>query len=74
MYTIIIDWIGYLASIFVVISLLMTSMGKLRVVNSIGCLLFVIYGLIVKAYPVALSNFVIILINLYNLNKLRKGK
>ncbi|MGL5634693.1 MAG: YgjV family protein [Sarcina sp.] len=71
-YPMLIEWIGYLASIVVVISLLMTSMGKLRVINSIGCLLFVIYALIVGAYPVALANIVILIINFYNLYKLRK--
>lgn len=67
----IIEWIGYLASIMIVISLTMTSIKKLRIVNTIGCILFVIYGVVVKAYPVAISNLAIIGINIYNLNKLR---
>ena len=66
-----IEWIGYAASITVVISLTMTAIVKLRIINSIGCLLFVIYGLYVKAYPVALANAIIVLINMYNLYKLR---
>ena len=70
--TTVIEWIGYLASILIVVSLTMTSIIKLRVINTIGCILFVIYGVLVKAYPVALSNFAIILINLYNLYKIKK--
>jgi hypothetical protein len=68
-----IEWIGYAASITVVISLTMTAIVKLRIINSIGCLLFVVYGLYVKAYPVALANAVIVLINIHNLYKLRSS-
>ncbi|MGL5315755.1 MAG: YgjV family protein [Peptostreptococcaceae bacterium] len=67
-----IEWIGYAASIFIVISLTMTDIIKLRIINTIGCLLFVAYGLTVGAYPVALSNAIIVLINFYNLYKLKK--
>lgn len=68
-----IEWVGYAASILVAISLTMTNIIKLRVINSIGCFLFVIYGLIVGAYPVAVANGIIILINLYNLYQLKKS-
>lgn len=66
-----IEWVGYGASILLVISLMMTDIIKLRIINSIGCLMFVIYGLTVGAYPVALSNMAIIVINFYNLYKLK---
>ena len=66
-----VEWIGYLASILIVISLMMTNILRLRIINTIGCVTFVVYGLLVGAYPVALSNFEIILINMYNLYKLK---
>ena len=69
-----IEWVGYSASLFIVISLTMTSIVKLRIINSIGCLLFVIYGLNVKAYHVVISNALIIMINIYNLYMLFKSK
>lgn len=67
-----IEWVGYAASLFILISLTMTSIIRLRIINSIGCILFVIYGLNVHAYPVAISNALIILINIYNLYVLTK--
>ncbi len=67
-----IEWVGYLASILIVISLTMTDIMRLRIINTLGCICFVIYGLSVKAYPVALSNLAIILINFYNLYQLKK--
>ena len=66
-----VELVGYLASILIAIPLTMTDMYKLRIINSIGCLMFVIYGLNVGAYPVALANTIIIIINIYNLYKLR---
>ncbi|WP_455538243.1 YgjV family protein [Terrisporobacter sp.] len=66
-----IELVGYSASIFIAISLTMTDIFKLRIINSIGCLLFIIYGLNVGAYPVALANTIIITINFYNLYKLK---
>ncbi|WP_042273484.1 YgjV family protein [[Clostridium] dakarense] len=67
-----VEWIGYAASILIVISLMMTSIIKLRIINSLGCFFFVVYGMYVKAYPVAISNAVIILINIYSLYNLKK--
>ncbi|WP_297637179.1 YgjV family protein [uncultured Clostridium sp.] len=74
MFDTIIVWLGYLASALIVVSLLCTSMVKLRVVNTIGCIAFVIYGIVIKAYPVAISNGLIVIINLVNLYKMKKGK
>lgn len=67
-----VEWIGYLASIFIVISLMMTSVVKLRIINTVGCILFVIYGVIVGAYPVVISNSIIVFINLYRLYQVKK--
>ncbi|MBC6003110.1 Bacterial inner membrane protein [uncultured Clostridium sp.] len=69
-----IEWIGYCASILIAISLTMTSIVPLRIINSIGCFLFVVYGIYVGVYPVAIANGVIIIINIYNLYKLYKIK
>lgn len=65
-----VEWIGYAASIAIVCSLLMSSIVKLRVINMVGALLFVWYGFLVKAYPVVISNVLIICINLYYLYQL----
>lgn len=66
--------LGYLASIFVATSLLMSDIKWLRYINSIGCILFVIYGIIIHAYPVAVMNAFCVLINLYYLWKLNRPK
>lgn len=62
--------IGYGASAIVAIGLLMTSILRLRLFSLFGASIFVIYSLLIEAYPVAILNVVIILINIYQLRRL----
>ncbi|WP_394201290.1 YgjV family protein [Shewanella waksmanii] len=64
------EWVGYLASVVVAISLMMSNIKKLRWWNLIGAALFVAYGLAIGALPVALVNFFIVLIDIYYLVKI----
>lgn len=64
------EWVGYLALVVVAISLMMSNIKKLRWWNLIGAALFVAYGVAIDAYPVALVNFFIVLIDIYYLVKL----
>lgn len=59
--------IGYVASILIAVSLMMRSILRLRTINLIGSAFFTIYGLTIRAYPVAVVNFFIVLIDLYYL-------
>ena len=61
------ELIGYVASVLVAISLTMTSILKLRIINLIGSACFTIYGLLIGAYPVAIVNLIIVFINIYYL-------
>lgn len=69
----IIEIVGYIGSLLVLISFLMTSVAKLRIVNSIGSFIFMVYALIIKSYPTAIMNFCLILINLHFLYKTNKS-
>jgi hypothetical protein len=67
------EWLGYMASLLVLASLLMNSIIKLRWINLIGCIMFTIYGFSIGALPVALSNFAMAFINIYYLIKIYKS-
>jgi uncharacterized protein with PQ loop repeat len=67
-----IDFLGYIASILILISMLMENMFKFRLINSIACGLFIIYGIIKADTPILLLNGMVILINIYHLFKLTK--
>ena len=64
------EWIGYAASFLVLVSLIMRSIKKLRLINLMGSLLFVIYGYLIGAYPVTVMNLGIVLVNIYYLKQI----
>ncbi len=62
--------VGYTGAFFIVISFLMKGIIKLRITNTVGCLLFVLYGILFHySYPVILTNVSITIINIYYLLK-----
>ena len=69
---ILIEAVGYLGSLLVLVSMLMTSVFKLRVINTIGSCIFTMYALIIHSYPTALMNFCLVLINLHFLWKMSR--
>jgi len=64
------ELLGYVASAFVVASLTMTSVLKLRILSMIGSTTFLAYGLLIDSIPVAITNGVIMVINLVFLYRL----
>jgi len=61
------EWIGYAATLVLLISFTMPHLRFLRIVNSIACLLFIIYGFMILSWPVIISNTAIFGIHLYYL-------
>lgn len=69
-----IELFGYLGSALVVVSMLMASVVKLRVINTVGSVISGSYALIIGSFPLALMNICLIVINVYNLIKLLKTR
>ncbi len=70
-----VEIVGYLAMLTLLVSFMMKDVTKLRIINSIGCLLFVIYGFLLNtSYPIVVTNTAIILINFYYLFIANKKK
>ena len=53
-------------------SLLMSSLWRLRVINLIGALAFTLYGVLIGAVPVAVVNILIAAIDVYYLRQMRR--
>ena len=66
---IILDIIGYVGSALIVISMMMTSMVKLRVFNCCGCVVTIFYSIMISSYPVLALNALLLIVNLYQLFK-----
>lgn len=64
------ELIGYAASILVAISLMMSKIVKLRIVNMIGAITFTVYGILIHSIPVAAVNAFIVGVNIYYLAKI----
>lgn len=63
--------IGVCASVIVLISFLLKGEEKIRIVNLVGAILFVIYGLLIHAFSVWFLNSVLVLVHLYKLIKFK---
>ena len=62
--------VGYVASALLMVSFLMKDVTKLRTINSMGCLAFVIYGFMLNiAWPIVITNSFILGVNLFYLLK-----
>ncbi len=62
--------IGYVASVLIAVSLMMSAIVKLRIINMIGAATFTLYGILIGAIPVAAMNGFIVLINIYYLTRI----
>ena len=67
-----IELLGYAASAIIVLSFVLQNVTKIRIVNTLGCTLFVIYGLLISGIPVVIANGAIVIVNLYYLLKNKK--
>jgi GNAT superfamily N-acetyltransferase len=68
------ELLGYVASVLVAVSLMMSRIVRLRVINLVGSLAFTVYGMLIGAYPVAAVNGFIVLINLWFLWKMLRTR
>ncbi|MFU8839534.1 MAG: GNAT family N-acetyltransferase [Nitriliruptoraceae bacterium] len=70
----VVELIGYLASALIVLSLLMASLWRLRIINLVGAIVFTVYGGLIGSLPVMLTNGAIVLIDLYYLARMVRDK
>lgn len=72
MNSLLLDIIGYIGMLFIVISLLMTDIKKLRIFNTIGVIITIIWCFLVGingVRPVLILNASLFVINSYHLYK-----
>lgn len=62
--------VGYVGSGLIILSLSMKSILRLRIVGLAGAITFFTYGLLISAYPIVITNIVIIAIQVFFLRRL----
>ena len=68
------EMVGYMGSLLVALSLTMKSLQRLRIINMVGALFFITYGLLIGAFPIALLNGLTLCVNAYNLWRMLQQK
>lgn len=63
---------GYIGTFFVLLSMMMTSMGKLRFFNILGSAICAVYALCTHTLPVFFLNLGLIIINVTQLIRIRR--
>ena len=63
------EWLGLLASAFILVSFLTTNQTKTRLINMVGCVIFVVYGFILPAYSTAFMNGALFIVHVVYLTK-----
>jgi hypothetical protein len=74
MHEILVQATGYLASLFLALSLLVTNDLRFRWLNTGGCLAFIVYGILISAFPILLTNGILFFINVVALAKIYRKK
>lgn len=59
------ELIGYMAPIFIILSMTRSSVEEIRLWMILGCITFVVYGFLVGALPVVVANALIAIVTGY---------
>ena len=67
-----VEILGIVASLFVISAFLFKNVKIIRLLDAVGALLYVIYGILIHSYANILLNTVLIAVQIYHLHKLNK--
>jgi hypothetical protein len=70
----ILELVGYAASILIGVSMMMSSIVRLRIINLLGAATFATYGMLIGAYPVLVLNSFLTVVNIVFLARMLRTK
>lgn len=65
--------VGIIASLFVLAAFLFKDIVWVRIIDCIGAIIYLIYGILINSISIIVLNSVLIIIQIYNLIKLRRN-
>lgn len=68
------ELIGWIATIFIIISFIQKDMFRLRLLSLVGAVFWIVYGLIAETWSIVFLNVFISLIQVYWLRRIRLKK
>lgn len=69
-----IEILGIVASLFIILAFLFKDIRIIRILDTVGALLYVIYGILIQSSANIFLNTVLILIQIYRLIELKRNK
>jgi hypothetical protein len=69
---ILLEIFGYIGTAFIIVSMTMKSINKLRIFNLVGSIISIIYSLIIVAWPTVVLNVCLATINIFHLINSRR--
>jgi hypothetical protein len=66
-----IEIIGWIATLFIIVSFIQKDIIKLRIFSLVGAILWVIYGFLIMSYSIIFLNIIIVLIQIFYILKLK---
>ena len=61
------EWLGILGTLFIIAAFTMNGERKIRVLDAIGAVLFIIYGITINSFSTILLNTVLVAVQAYKL-------
>lgn len=69
-----VELIGIIATLFIVIAFSQDGEFKIRVLDSIGAALFILYGSLIHSFSTILLNVILVIIQVVKLIKIRRDE
>lgn len=66
--------IGIIATLFIVLAFIQNGEFKIRILDLIGAVLFIIYGITISSFSTILLNGILVIIQIYKMYKLLNNK
>ena len=66
--------IGIIATLFVLLSFLFTAEKRIRQINIIGAVIFIVYGILLAAHSIYILNSALVIIHIYKLYRIRNRR
>lgn len=64
--------IGIVATLFIIASFLTKDLIKVRIVNLVGSVIFIVYGVLIHSWSTAILNLVMVIVHLVYLLRRKK--
>ncbi len=71
---VIIDTIGYLGLIINLYSMSVKGEYRLRLISALANAIYIVYGILLSAYPIIIGCSIAVLLHMYRLNNLKPNK